>query len=97
MTDDSIRFSFGTVHESRRQVIYAVRVHDTILDLYEIEEVASRMRDRLTHRGEPSAEIVVVQGETKETLRLFGSPYSTNRVRNAMFNAAIRWTPIDLS
>ena len=97
MTDGSLRFSVGTVHESRRQVIYAVRVHDTILDLYEIEEVASRMRDRLMHRGEPSAEIVVVQGETKETLRLFGSPYSTNRVRNAMFNAAIRWTPIDLS
>lgn len=97
MTDGSLQFSFGTVHESRRQVIYAVRVHDAILDLYEIEEVASRMRDRLTHRGEPSAEIVVVQGETKETLRLFGSPYSTNRVRNAMFNAAIRWTPIDLT
>jgi hypothetical protein len=96
VTDGSLRLSYGTVHESRRQVIYAVRVHDAILDLHEIDDVASRMRNRLAHRGEPSAEIVVVQGETKETLRLFGSPYSVNRVRNAMFSAAIRWTPIDL-
>jgi hypothetical protein len=37
---------------------------------------------------------VVVQGEGKETLRLFGIPYSVTRVRAAMFNAAVTWTPI---
>ncbi len=39
---------------------------------------------------------MMVQGDTKETLRLFGIPYSVNRVRAAMFSAAIRWTPIDI-
>jgi hypothetical protein len=91
-----LHLSYGTVRESPRQVIYAVRVYDAILALHEIDDVAARMRERLAHRGEPSAEIVVVQGDAKETLRLFGSPYSVNRVRNAMFSAAIRWTPIEL-
>ena len=54
------------------------------------------MRERLAHRGEPSADVVVVQGSGKDTLRLFGTPYSVNRVRAAMFNAAIRWTPIEI-
>jgi hypothetical protein len=91
-----LHLSYGTVRESPRQVIYAVRVYDAILELHEVDDVAARMRERLAHRGEPSAEIVVVQGDAKETLRLFGSPYSVNRVRSAMFSAAIRWTPIDL-
>lgn len=91
-----MHLSYGTVRKSPRQVIYAVRVYDAILELYEVDDVAARMRERLAHRGEPSAEIVVVQGDAKETLRLFGSPYSVNRVRNAMFSAAIRWTPIEL-
>jgi hypothetical protein len=39
---------------------------------------------------------VVVQGDTRETFRLFGIPYSVGRVRSAMFNAAVNWTPIDL-
>jgi hypothetical protein len=43
-----------------------------------------------------SADVVLVQGGAKQTLRLFGTPYSVNRVRAAMFSAAIRWTPIEL-
>jgi hypothetical protein len=77
-------------------VIYAIRVHDVILDLHEIEDVAARMRERLAHRGESSADVVMVQGDAKETLRLFGTPYSVNRVRAAMFSAAIHWTSIEL-
>jgi hypothetical protein len=98
VTDGSPSLSYGAVRESKRQAIYAVRVHDAILDLHEINEIAGCMREKLAQRGAPSAEVVVVvvQGDTKETLRLFGSPYSVNRVRSAMFNAAIRWMPIDL-
>ena len=92
-----LRLSCGIVRESPRQVIYAIRVHDVILEFYEIDEIAGRMRERLAHRGEPSADVVMVQGGDKETLRLFGSPYSVNRIRAAMFNAAINWTSIDLS
>jgi hypothetical protein len=92
----SLRFSCGVVRETPRQVIYAIRVHDLILDLHEVEDVTARMREFLAHRGESSADVVMVQGDAKDTLRLFGMPYSVNRVRAAMFSAEIRWTPIDL-
>lgn len=82
------------MRESQRKVIYAVRVNDQILELYEADDLAARIRDRLAHRCEPAAE--VVQGSSKDTLRLFGTPYSLNRVRTAMFNAAIRWTPLEI-
>jgi len=91
-----IRFTHGTVRESPRQVIYALRVHDAVLELNEVDDIAARMRDRLAHRGEGSADVVVVQGRGKNSLRLFGTPYSVNKVRTAMFNAAISWTPIEL-
>ncbi len=91
-----MHLSYGTVRESPRKVIHAVRVHDQILELYEADDLAARMRERLAHRGEPAAEVVVVQGSGKDTLRLFGTPYSVNRVRTAMFNAAIRWTPLEI-
>ena len=42
------------------------------------------------------SEVVVVQGYDKHTLRLYGLPYSVNRVRAAMFNAAIKWMPLAL-
>jgi hypothetical protein len=90
------RVSYGTVRDSPRQAIYVVRVHDEILEPHFIDEIASRMRERLQSRGEIGADVVVVQGEGKETLRLFGIPYSVARVRAAMFNAAISWTPIEL-
>ncbi|HEY1309544.1 MAG TPA: hypothetical protein VGF02_01245 [Pseudolabrys sp.] len=92
----SPRFSFGTVRESPRQAIYAVRVHDAILDLPEIDAIAEQMREKLHLRGEIAADVVVVQGDSKETLRLHGTPHSVGRVRAAMFNAAISWRPIEL-
>ena len=91
------RLSYATVRETPRQVIYAVRVYDAVLELAEINDIEARMRERLAHRGELNADIVVVQGEGKNTLRLFGTPYSVSRVRAAMFNAAVSWTPFDLA
>lgn len=91
-----LRLSHGTVRESSRRVIHALRVHDVVLELDEIDEIGACMRERLANRGEPLAEVVVVQGDAKDSLRLFGAPYSVNRVRAAMFNAAIRWAPVDL-
>jgi len=84
------------VRETPRKVIHAVRVHETILELHEADDLAARMRERLAHRSEPSADVVVVQGGAKETLRLFGTPYSVNLVRAAMFNAAIRWASLEI-
>jgi hypothetical protein len=38
----------------------------------------------------------VIQGDSRETLRLFGEPYAVTRVRTAMFNAALNFSPIAL-
>ena len=55
-----------------------------------------RMRERLASRGETLADVVVIQGDRKETLRLFGEAYSVGRVRAALFNAALNWSPLEL-
>ena len=56
-----------------------------------VVELASILRS-----GELNADIVIVQVDRKETLRLYGLPYAVSRVRAAMFNAAINWSPIEL-
>jgi 2-methylcitrate dehydratase PrpD len=92
----SHRLSYGTVRDTQRQAIYVVRVQDEILDLIAVDDIATRMRERLAHRGQIPADVVVVQGRGKETLRLFGGSYSVSRVRAAMFNAAVSWNPLEL-
>ena len=92
----AVQLTHGTVRESRRRAIHVLRVNGEILDVMEVEEIAERMRARLGHRGEPTAEVVVVQGDTKETLRLYGDSYSVSCVRAALFNAAITFAPIVL-
>src|ERR1043165_8046273 len=77
----SLQLSVGTVRDSPYRAIYAVRVQDAVLTELEAETVATRMRERLEARGEVSADVVVVWGQGKETLRLFGNPYSVGRVR----------------
>ena len=74
-----------------------MRVADALLEADEVDDLAERMRQRaLAKYGEQAADIVVVQGDSKETLRLFGEPYSVSRVRAAMFNAAIGWQDLAL-
>ena len=91
------RVVYGAVREHPRKVIHVVRVIGAPLEVEDIDEIGARMRERaLARHGEADAAVVVVQGDTKETLRLFGDSYSVGRVRAAMFNAAIRWTAIDL-
>ena len=87
---------YGIVRESQRRVIHVVRVQDKILGPYELDDIAERMREKLASRGELTAEVVVVQGASKETLRLSADPYSVSRVRAALFNAAVSWTSISL-
>ena len=87
---------YCTVRESKHRVIYVVRVQDEILEPFELENIAELMRDKLAARGELMAEVVTMQGTSRETLRLSGSPYSVSLVRIALFNAAVSWTPINL-
>jgi hypothetical protein len=86
----------GTVRDTQRTAIYAVRVNDAEIDPYEADEIAELMREKIQAHGELAADVVVVVGASKETLRLYGTPHSVARVRTAMFNAAISWQPIEL-
>ena len=88
-------YVYGTVRQTPGGVVHAVRAKDELLGLDEIDQLAARMRERVEARGEVTPEVVVVQGDRKETLALFGAPYAVNLVRAAMFNAAIRWMPIE--
>lgn len=89
-------YLYVKLREAQRGAIFAVRVQNEILDFGEIDQVAEKMREKIEARGEIAADVVVVQGDRKETLQLDGTPHSVNRVRTAMFNAALSWQPIEL-
>jgi len=86
------QLSYGIVREHPRKVIHVVRVMDASLEPVEIDAIAETIRERMLSKfGEQTADVVVVQGSGKETLRLFGEPYSVSCVRAALFHAAVRW------
>jgi len=88
---------YGSVHDRPRKVIHVVRVVDDILEPDQILDIEERMRQHaLSRYGDQAANVVVIQGRTKETLRLFGEPHCVTRVRAALFNAAVSWSPIEL-
>src|SRR5262245_44972380 len=91
-----LHLTYGRLLDFSQTSIYAIRIRGALVQPHEADDIAERMRERLAQRGELGADIVVVQGDTKNSLRLFGTPYSVNRVRTAMFNAAISWMPLDL-
>jgi hypothetical protein len=89
------QFAYGTVRDHPRKVIHVVRVIDALLDYPEIDHVAEQMRIHITSRyGEQTPNIVVVQGDSKETLRLFGESHAVTRVRAALFHAMVGWSPL---
>ena len=95
-TEDGTQLRLRLVRETPRSAIYAIRVQSDLLEPDEVDQLAARMRERIAARGEVATDVVVVQGDSRETLALFGEPYSVRRVRTAMFNAAISWKPIEL-
>jgi hypothetical protein len=91
------KLAYGTVREGPRRIIHVVRVLNDTLEHHEIDEIVERMCARaLSKYGEQDPAVVVVQGGSKETLRLFGDPVSVSRVRAAMFNAALSFVPTEL-
>jgi hypothetical protein len=91
------QLAYGTVRDHPRKVIHVVRVVDDLLDYPEIDHLAEEMRGHVRSRhGEQTPDIVIVQGDSKETLRLFGEPHAVTRVRAALFHAAVRWSPLRL-
>jgi hypothetical protein len=85
------------VVDGPRNIIHAVRVVDEMLELHQIDEIVTKIRERMLWKhAEQFADVVDIQGNSKETLRLFGDSYAVSRVRAAMFHAAISWQPIEL-
>jgi hypothetical protein len=92
------KLAYAAVRDHPRKVIHVVRVIDALLEPEEIDQLAAHVRAHVfAKHGEPEAAVVVVQGDGKETLRLFGEPYALGRVRTAMFNAALTWREYNLT
>ena len=90
------KLTYGVFADSPRKVIYALRVHRDLMEYWEIHDIAELMRERMLSRfGDQAADVVVIVGTTRETLRFFGEPYSVSRVRTAMFHASLSFSPID--
>jgi hypothetical protein len=93
----SHRLLYGTVHDGTRWAIHVVRIVEGPAEDAAIEDMAERMRQRaLSKFGDQAADVVVVSGESKNSLRLFGPADCVRRVRAAMFHTALNWAPIDL-
>ncbi|MFZ0238082.1 MAG: hypothetical protein WAL37_12090 [Xanthobacteraceae bacterium] len=92
----SRQLTYGTVRDHPRKVIHVLRI-DGLPDYPEIDDVAERMRGHVASRfGEQTPNVVIVQGDSKETPRLFGESYAVSRVRAALFHAAVRWSRLQL-
>jgi hypothetical protein len=90
-------FRYATVIDRPRKAIHVVYVDGAPLEIWEIDDIVERVRQRMLARhGEQDPDVVIVQGSTKEDLRLFGMSASTSRVRAAMFHAALRWSRLAL-
>jgi len=93
----TLKLMYGVVLDRPRRAIHVVRVIDETLDFPEISDITEKMRDNiLSRRGEQAANVVIVQGNSQETLRLFGDAHAVTSVRTALFNAAISWSPLRL-
>jgi hypothetical protein len=70
---------------------------DAILEFLEIDDIAEKLRAHILSRyGEHRPNIVIVHGNTRESLRLFGDLHAMNRVRTALFNVAATFSPLKL-
>jgi hypothetical protein len=92
-----VTYEYAIVVERARKAIHVIRLTGDPRDAEDIDEIAEKAREwMLVRYGEQDADVVIVQGSTKEDLRLFGIPASKARVRAALFNAALAWSPIEL-
>jgi hypothetical protein len=92
----TLKLLHGTVRDSPRKVIHVVRV-DKILEFPAVDDIAQRMRAHILSRlGEQDPDIVIVHGNSSETLRLVGDTHAVTRVRAALFNAAVTFSPLQL-
>jgi hypothetical protein len=93
----TLKLLHGTVRDGPRQAIHVVRVVDKILEFPEVYEIMEKMRAHiLSKSGEQDPNIVIVHGDRRETLRLDGETHAVTRVRAALFNVAVTFSPLKL-
>jgi hypothetical protein len=91
------KLTYGVVKYQPRKVIHVVRNIGSEIAAWEIDAIIEAVQERMLSRhGEQKAAVVFVQGDTRETLRLFGDSYAVSLVRTAMFNAAVSWSAMSL-
>ena len=92
-----LKLLHGTVRDGPRQAIHVVRVVDKILEFSEVDDIAAKMHAHiLSTSGEQDPNIVIVHGNSRETLRLVGETHAVTRVRAALFNVAVAFSPLTL-
>ena len=83
----------------QRQV-FAIRVgpleEDAALLVEAVDQGEEKVTDRLGEFAAGRASQGLLPVSVRQTLALFGEPYPVSRVRMALFNAALRFTPLDL-
>jgi hypothetical protein len=93
----TLKLLHGTVRDGPRQVIHVVRVVGKILEFPEVDDVMEKMRAHiLSKSGEQDPNIVIVHGDRRETLRLVGETHAVTRVRAALFNVTVTFSPLRL-
>ncbi|HEY2527735.1 MAG TPA: hypothetical protein VGJ20_07245 [Xanthobacteraceae bacterium] len=93
----TLKLLHGTVRDGPRQAIHVIRVVDKILEFPEVYDIAEKMRSHiLSKSGEQDPNIVIVHGNSRETLRLVGETHAVTRVRAALFNVAVTFSPVTL-
>jgi hypothetical protein len=93
----TLKLLHGTVRDGPRRVIHVVRVVDKILEFPEVDDIIEKMREHiLSKSGEQDPNIVIVHGDRRETLRLDGETHAVTRVRAALFNVAVTFSPLKL-
>ena len=87
----------GVVLDHPGRPIHVVRVVDKILEFPEVDDIADKMRVHiLSKSGEQDPNIVIVHGNSIETMRLVGETHAVTRVRAALFNVAVSFSPLTL-
>lgn len=93
----ALKLLHGTVRDGPRQVIHVILVVDKILEFAEVDDAMEKMRAHILSKcGEQDPNIVIVHGDRRETFRLVGETHAVTRVRAALFNVAVTFSPLRL-
>ena len=74
-----------------------MRVVDSIPEFPEIDDIIEKLRAHILSKyGERRPNIVIIHGNSREALRLFGDSHAATRVRAALFNVCVTFSALKL-